>query len=358
MNIDLIKLKIKDLVEGYEDNLEEGVIAYSGKLDVRPPYQREFVYKDDQRNAVIDSVSKKYPLNVMYWAVRDDNNFEIIDGQQRTISICQFVNSDFSFQERYFHNLQDDEKEEILNYELTIYLCSGSDSEKLEWFKTINIAGEELTNQELRNAVYHGPWVTDAKKYFSKSGCPAHSMGSDYMRGSAIRQDYLEATIKWISKNKIEEYMAKNQNKATALDLWNYYESVISWIEATFPNKRKLMKGVPWGELYNDHQNTSLDPEVLEDEIKILIADEDVTNQKGIYQYLLTRNEKYLNIRAFSDQIKLRVYEKQNGKCNMCGESFDIKEMDGDHIDKWKDGGKTEEANCQMLCIPCNRGGD
>ena len=359
MNIDLIKLKIKDLVEGYEDNLEEGVIAYSGKLDVRPPYQREFVYKDDQRNAVIDSVSKKYPLNVMYWAVRDDNNFEIIDGQQRTISICQFVNSDFSFQERYFHNLQDDEKEEILNYELTIYLCSGSDSEKLEWFKTINIAGEELTNQELRNAVYHGPWVTDAKKYFSKSGCPAHSEGSDYMRGSAIRQDYLEATIKWISKNKIEEYMAKNQNKATALDLWNYFQNVISWVEAIFVNKRtKLMKGLPWGEYYNEYYKNSLDPNDIENEIERLIQDEDVTNQKGIYHYVLSGNEKYLNIRAFSDQIKLRIFEKQNGKCKKCGENFGIKDMDGDHIKKWKDGGKTEEKNCQMLCIPCNRGGN
>jgi len=357
MEINLINISVRDLASGYEDRLEEGVVGYGGKLDIRPPYQREFVYKDKQRDAVIDTVSKDFPLNVMYWAVREDGNYEIIDGQQRTISLCQFINSEFSFKNKYFHNLQKNEKEQILNYELAIYLCSGTDSEKLEWFKTINIAGEKLTDQELRNAVYHGSWVTDAKRYFSKTKCPAYQRGSDYLNGSPIRQDFLETTIKWISNDEINEYMAKNQNEPTAVDLWNYYQSVISWVESTFPNKRKLMKGIPWGELFNEHQNTSLDPKTLEEEIKKLIADEDVTNQKGIYQYLLTKKEKYLNIRAFSDQIKLRVYEKQDSKCNRCGESFDLKQMDGDHIVKWKDGGKTEESNCQMLCVPCNRGG-
>lgn len=357
MEIKLINISVRELASGYEDRLEEGVIGYGGKLDIRPPYQREFVYKDKQRDAVIDTVSKDFPLNVMYWSVREDGNYEIIDGQQRTISLCQFINSEFSFKNKYFHNLQKDEQDKILNYQLAIYLCSGTDSEKLEWFKTINIAGEKLTDQELRNAVYHGSWVSDAKRYFSKTNCPAFQRGSDYLNGSPIRQDYLETTIKWISHDEINEYMAKNQNEKTALDLWNYYQSIISWVESTFPNKRKIMKGIQWGELYNDHKDDSLDPKVIEEEIESLIADEDVTNQKGIYQYLLTRNEKYLNIRTFSDKIKLRVYEKQNGKCNRCDKSFDIKEMDGDHIDKWKDGGKTEEKNCQMLCIPCNRSG-
>ena len=172
MNIELKKITIRELTEGYEDNDENGVVGYGGKLDIRPPYQREFVYKDKQRDAVIDTITKDFPLNVMYWAVREDGNFEVIDGQQRTISISQFIDGDFSVkignfpENRAFHNLQKDEKEQILNYELMVYLCSGTDSEKLEWFRTINIAGEKLTEQELRNAVYSGSWVSDAKRFF------------------------------------------------------------------------------------------------------------------------------------------------------------------------------------------------
>ena len=178
MKIELNKITVRELTEGYIDSQENGVKAYGGRLDVRPPYQREFVYKENQRNAVIDTLTQRFPLNVMYWAVREDGTYEIIDGQQRTISICQFVNGDFAFDMRYFHNMLDDEKDKILNYELQVYICSGSDSEKLKWFKTINIAGEELTDQELRNAVYAGSWLSDAKRYFSKNGAlfphPSH----------------------------------------------------------------------------------------------------------------------------------------------------------------------------------------
>lgn len=357
MKIDLKNISIKDLTNGFKDNLEAGVIGYGGKLDIRPPYQREFVYTGKQRDAVIDTVTKGFPLNVMYWAVREDGNYEIIDGQQRTISICQYVCGEFSFNDLYFHNLPDDKKEAILNYDLTIYFCEGSDSEKLAWFETINIAGEELYPQELRNAVYHGSWTSDAKRYFSKTGCAAYQIAGDYLNGSAIRQQYLETAIKWINANKVNEYMAKNQNKPTAIDLWNYFQAVISWVEATFPNKRKIMKGLPWGEYYNEYKNLSLDPEKLEIKISSLLQDDDVTNQKGIYAYLLSGKEKHLNIRAFDDKTKQRAYEKQKGICNKCKEHFDMNEMDADHIKLWKDGGKTEDANCQMLCVPCNRGG-
>ena len=358
MKIELMNISIQEISNEYEDKLEEGVSGYSGKLDIRPPYQREFVYDDKQRSAVIDTVSKGFPLNVMYWAVRNDGNFEIIDGQQRTISICQYVNGDFSYKNKYFHNLQEDQKKEILDYELTIYLCSGSDSEKLEWFKTINIAGEELYPQELRNAVYHGSWVSDAKRYFSKTGCPAYALGGDYLKGSPIRQDYLETTIKWINSNEVEEYMGKNQNKSSAIELWEYFQSVIAWIESTFPTKRKkLMQGLPWGEYFNEYRKISIDPDEAEKKISSLIEDEDVTNQRGIYAYLLSGNEKYLNIRAFDEKTKIRTYEKQKGICKKCNEHFELNEMDADHIKLWTNGGKTEEANCQMLCIPCNRGG-
>ena len=356
MKIELKEISVRQLAEDYEDNQENGVVGYGGKLDIRPPYQREFVYKDKQRSAVINTIEKGFPLNVMYWAVRNDGEFEVIDGQQRTISICQFVDGEFAFNNRYFHNLQIDEKEKILDYKLMIYLCSGTDSEKLDWFRTINIAGEKLTNQELRNAVYSGSWVSDAKRYFSKNGCPAYAIGKDYLNGSPIRQDFLETTISWFSDGQIEEYMGQHQNDPNAGPLWRYYQNVISWIETTFTKKRtKFMKGVDWGKLYNQFKDEVYDSNEIESEIAKLILDDDVTNKKGIYPYVLTRNEKHLSIRSFSDAIKQKVYEKQGGKCTICGDSFDLSEMEGDHITPWSKGGKTEEANCQMICVEDNR---
>ena len=234
MKIELKEVTIKELSKDFLDNQEEGVVGYGGKLDIRPPYQREFIYSDKQRNLVINTVFKNFPLNVFYWAVKKDGTYEVIDGQQRTISICQFINGDFAYEDRYFHNLQDDEQEKILNYKIMVYFCSGTDSEKLDWFRTINIAGEQLTDQEFRNAVYSGSWVSDAKRYFSKTGCPAYAIASDYMSGSPIRQDYLETAIKWISNNDIEEYMGKHQDDPTAINLWNYFQSVISLLHLIY----------------------------------------------------------------------------------------------------------------------------
>lgn len=355
MKIELKEITVRDLTNGYEDNEEGGVIGYGGKLDIRPPYQREFIYKDQQRDAVINTITKDFPLNVMYWAVREDGDFEVIDGQQRTISICQFVEGDFAFNNRYFHNLQKDEQEKILNYNLMVYLCSGTDSEKLEWFRTINIAGEKLTDQELRNAVYSGSWVSDAKRYFSKNGCPAYGMGGDYLSGTAIRQEYLETTIKWISDDNIEQYMAKNQNEPNANELWLYFQSVINWVKAIFPKYRREMKGIEWGFLYNEFKDKKFDSKKLEAEIALLMEDEDVTKKKGIYHYVLTGKEKYLNIRAFSPNQKREAYERQKGICPVCEEHFEIQEMEADHITPWHEGGKTSAENCQMLCKEDNR---
>lgn len=355
MKIELKEITVRDLTDNYEDNEESGVFGYDGKLDIRPPYQREFIYKDKQRDAVIDTVSKNFPLNVMYWSVQKDNKFEVIDGQQRTISISQFVNGDFAFKGRYFHNLQSDEQEKILNYKLMVYFCTGEPSEKLEWFKTINIAGEELTDQELRNAVYSGSWVSDAKRYFSKNGCPAYGLGGDYLRGSAIRQDYLETTIKWINNGEIEEYMAKHQNEPNSNELWLYFQSVINWVQTVFPNYRREMKGIEWGGLYNQFKDQNFDSKKLEEEIKILMMDDDVTKKKGIYWYVLTGKEKYLNIRAFTPKMKRQAYEKQGGICTVCKEHFEIGEMEADHITPWHEGGKTNAENCQMLCKEDNR---
>ena len=361
MRIELVEITVKDLTTDFEDNQDDGVFGYHGKLDIRPPFQREFVYGEKERDAVIDTVSKGFPLNIMYWAVKDDENYEIIDGQQRTLSICQYINGDFSFvippisQKRYFHNLNDDEKEKILNYGLTIYKCSGNETEKLEWFKTINIAGKVLTNQELKNAVYAGSWVTDAKRHFSKRGCPAHGLAEDYLSGSYIRQDYLETVIKWISNDQIEDYMGSHKDESNADEIWKYFESVIEWLERIFPNKRKkMMQGVQWGALFNTYKDNEYNAEEFEVRIQELILDDDVKNS-GIYPYLLTNDQKYLSIRSFSDAQKQKLYQKQNGNCNSCGDSFDITFMEADHITPWHEGGKTNEENCQILCKDCNR---
>ena len=355
MKIQLKEITVRELTNGYEDKAEDGVVGYDGKLDIRPPYQREFIYKDKQRDAVINTITKNFPLNVMYWAVREDGGFEVIDGQQRTISTCQFVEGEFAFEGRYFHNLQKDEKEQILDYRLMVYLCSGTDSEKLGWFKTINIAGERLTEQELRNAVYSGSWVTEAKRYFSKNSCPAWGLGSKYLNGSPIRQDYLETVIDWLSDGKIEGYMAKQQDKPNANELWLYFQAVINWTKTTFPTYRKEMKGVAWGELYNTHKGDEIDSAEIEKEITRLMADDDVTKKMGIYFYVLNGEERYLNIRSFSDNQKREAYERQKGICPVCKEHFELEDMEGDHITPWHEGGKTIADNCQMLCAEDNR---
>lgn len=358
MNIRLQEITIRELIQNYADNQENGVKAYGGLLDVRPPYQREFVYGDKERMAVIDTVMQGFPLNVMYWAVRDDGTYEIIDGQQRTISICQYVNGDFAFDMRYFHNLQADEQTKSLDYKLMVYLCEGSDSEKLKWFETINIAGKELTKQELRNAVYSGSWVSDAKRYFSKNNCAASQIGGKYLNGSAIRQEYLETAISWISKGNIEVYMSNHQHDANALALWQYFQSVITWLEGTFvhtPERQRIMKGIDWGELYDAYHTQVIDTKSVEAAIKRLILDDDVTNKKGIYAYVLTGKEKHLNIRAFSEAQKLAAYERQAGICAECGKHFELSQMEADHITPWAKGGKTAAENCQMLCRECNR---
>ena len=359
MQIEMKTIKIRDIVDGYEDNEEDGVVGYSGKLNIRPAYQREFVYKEKQRDEVIRTVRKKFPLNVFYWSKSDDGTFEMLDGQQRTLSICQYVDGDFSIDNKYFHSLTGAEQNEFLDYPLMVYVCEGSESEKLDWFEIINIAGEELTPQELRNAAYTGKWLYDAKKYFSKTGCTAFKLGEKYMTGSPIRQEYLEKVLSWIIARdniiNIREYMSLHQHDPNALPLKTYFASIIEWVETVFPNYRREMKGIEWGLLYNEYGTKPLDAVELEKEISRLMQDDDVTAKKGIYSYVLSGDERYLNIRKFTDTQKRAAYERQNGICPNCGNRFDYEEMHGDHITPWHAGGKTEPDNLQMLCAECNR---
>ena len=362
MRIKLIKITVQELFEGYTDDGESGVVGYNGNLDIRPRYQREFIYNDKQRDAVIDTLLKGFPLNTMYWSAQQNNKFEIIDGQQRTVSICQYLDGAFSTidpflnKRCYFHSQSKTKQEQIKNYSLSVYVCNGTDDERLSWFKTINIAGEALTNQELRNAVYAGSWTTDAKRYFSKRGCVAQEIGKPYLKGTAIRQEYLETAIRWIAmKASIEGYMSKHQHDSSANQLWEYFQSVIDWIKKTFTKKHPSMKGVDWGFLYSEHGDKNINQKKIEKKVSKLIMDDDVTNKSGIYPYVLTGDEHHLSIRAFSEGIKQQVYEKQKGVCNGCKGCFPIEKMDADHIDPWHSGGKTIIENCQMLCKSCNR---
>ena len=363
MEITLKNLTVGEVYEGYFNDDEEGVTGYDGLLNIRPKYQREFIYQGEQRNEVIRTINKGLPLNVMYWCkIQDDEGneaFEVLDGQQRTISFCEYIDGNFSVDERYFYNLPTDEKQKILDYQLFVYICDGSDSEKLEWFKIINIAGEKLSDQELRNAVYAGSWVSDAKRYFSKTGCAANIIAGDYLKGSSIRQEYLETALRWVADHdgidSIEAYMALHQNDQTAVQLWNYFRSVIDWVQAVFPKKRSQMKGLQWGLLFNKHGNrTDLDAKALEQRIQELFADPDVTKLSGVYEYLLTGDERKLSIRGFDERVKHEKYEQQQHKCAICGKEFEYEEMHADHITAWSKGGSTTPDNCQMLCRDCN----
>ena len=357
MKIVLSEIPIRDVVKGYKDNQEDGVVGYDGKLDIRPPFQREFIYNEKERNAVIETINKDFPLNVMYWSKNGDS-YELLDGQQRTLSICQYIDGDFSVDYKGFNNLPKDLQEKILDYKLMIYICEGTPSEKLDWFKIINIAGEKLTDQELRNSQYTGTWLHDAKRHFSKTGCPAYQIGEKYLNGSTIRQDYLETALRWISNRdgiEIEDYMGKHQNDSDADELWVYYQAVLDWVKRLFPNYRKEMKGIDWGILYNEYKDKSYNSTKLEERVTELMMDDDVTKKSGIYSYLITGQEKHLNIRSFTDNQKREAYEKQKGICPKCKKHFEISEMEADHITPWHLGGQTIAENCQMLCSDCNR---
>ena len=358
MKIELHTIPVREVVAGYKDSAEEGVLGYNGKLDIRPKYQREFVYKDKQRDAVIESIRQHFPLNVMYWVVRDDGNYEVLDGQQRTISIGQYFNNEFSIDDRSFHNLTIGEQDQILDYELMIYFCEGTDKERLDWFRIINIAGEKLTDQELRNAVYTGPWLSDAKLKFSKTNCVAYRLAGDggsLVDGSPIRQEYLQTALSWINNGKIEAYMGRHQHDVDANELWEYFQNVIAWVRKTFTTYRREMRDVEWGVLYNEFKGKKLNPSKIEVEIKKLMQDEDVTKKPGVYPYVLTRQEKHLSIRSFNEKMKREAYERQDGICHACGKHFEFNEMESDHIKPWTEGGPTISSNCKMLCRDCNR---
>ena len=359
MKITLHTITIGDLTRGYNDMDEEGVVAYGGRLNVRPKYQRNFVYDDKKRNAVIESVRRGFPINVMYWAVNADGSLEMLDGQQRTISICEYVGKKYSINAAYFHTLTQSEQEQILDYPLQVYFCAGTDREKLDWFQTINIASETLTAQELRNAVYVGEWLTDAKRKFSRRLCVAARLNDGLVSGDPNRQALLEKVLKWAAEKdglpSIEDYMANHQNDPNANREWQYFQDIIAWAKKLFPFRDSNLCGQPWGEYYNAYHDCYFDPDDLRARYDTLMEDDEVVRKSGIVPYLFSGEERHLNLRAFTKSQKQTMYARQNGLCPICHEHYELSQMEGDHITPWSEGGKTELDNGQMLCRDCNR---
>ncbi len=392
MKIERAAITIEELCEGYvnesEVNLEQGVYAYGGKLCVRPAFQRSFVYDKKQEGAVIDTALKGYPLNVMYWVDNGDGTYDCLDGQQRTISLCNFVDGASTFINPWYnasHATPEDFRispgslkrndpdlyERFMKYELEVYICSGTKAEQMEWFRTINIAGEELYPQELRNANYVSKWLTDAKRYFSKTNssakCPAESVGGEYTNKNANRQEILAQVISWrIGSTKDEDicqYMEEHINDDNALDLWNYFNDVISWVKELFtgisPIDYKGMHSVQWGMLYNIYKNEEFNPdEIYEKFIELNdyrgSRELDVSVAK-ICEYCITRDEKLLKSRQFSEAQRTALYNRQKGICPDCGNHFLKNNMQAHHITPWYNGGLTDLSNGVMLCEECHR---
>lgn len=367
MKIKQHNIKIQDIFDGFTDNGEDGVFAYNGKLTIRPPYQREFVYDLKQQEDVIHTILKGFPLNTMYWVKTGDDTFEVLDGQQRTLSAMYFLSHKLQItvdgKSYYNDSLPDDLYENLMNYEFMVYICEGTASEKLDWFEVVNVAGEELTPQELRNSVYTGSWLSDAKRHFSKCTCPAKGLGEKYFTGDPNRQELLEKALKGICEfqglKDITDYMAAHKSEKDADELWQYFQDVIHWIEKIFPKYYIDMKGLDWCNLYNKYHNNSYNSSEMASEVKRLHEDDEVQKNKGIYEYLLSKDidpfaGRLLNLRAFTEKDKLAAYSKQNGLCNLCGKPFPYSDMAGDHKNPWSKGGRTVPENCQMLCKVCN----
>lgn len=368
MKITPIEVTVREITEGYVNNDELGVRGYGGLLDIRPPYQREFIYNEKEQQAVIRTVLQGYPLNVMYWVKRSEDAdcpYEVMDGQQRTLSLCEYVAGKFSYEFKNFFNQLPDIQKCIYDYKLTVYVCEGEPSEKLEWFKTINIAGKQLNEQEINNAIYAGPFVSDAKRHFSKKNCGAERLGKELVNGAVNRQDFLKKALEWIAEHETREghrqsvvgYMAAHQHDPNANNLWTYFQNVLNWVITNFDMKKfkKIMKGLDWALFYDRYHDKTLDTAEMAKQISVLMRDSEIQKQAGIIPYVLTGDEHYLDLRAFSEDIKLAVWEQQRHICASCGKEFDYEFMEGDHITPWRDGGRTVIENCQMLCRECNR---
>lgn len=369
MKIIPFPILISDIIKDYEDD-EMGAYCYNGDLNLRPAYQRELCYNLKQMQAVIYSILNNHPINAMYFAENPNDpeyfctRYNCFDGQQRLISICRFARGDFSIpcedgKMYYLSNLRRAYPElyqRFMNYKLNIYLTYGDLPHQIAWFQRINTYGERLTEQEIRNVSYTGPWLDDLKRYFSKPNCAGYRLCKDYITGKVERQDYLQEILEWISYGEIDNYMQEHRYDSNAMVEWEYVNDVIDWVKTIFPDRyyREEMKGIHWGLLYNTYHDENYDAEEMEEHVKELMMDSEIKNKKGIYQYVLTDDPKYLSLRTFDKAQKRTMFERQGGVCPICHKSFAITQMHADHIIPWSKGGKTELSNGQMLCSSCN----
>ena len=375
------EITVEDICDGFVYNELEGkgLFGLSGKLTIQPEYQRNYIYADGKRDvAVIESILKGYPIGLIYFNKVSANNFEVLDGQQRITSFGRFVTNKFAIKdengmEQYFSGIAKDKQEKILNTKLLIYECEGSESEIKEWFKTINIAGVPLNNQELLNAVYSGQFVTLCKEEFSNSQNANIQKWSAYISGSVNRQDFLERALYWVSKGNIGDYMSRHRNDNNINEVKNYFNSVIDWVSTVFTDVESEMRGLEWGRLYETYKKQPYDPKDISKKVKELYADPYVKNRKGVFEYILggSIDTKLLQVRVFDEATKKSVYAKQTkvaeekgiSNCPLCAignntnktKIWKLKEMDADHVTAWSKGGATEKENCEMLCKTHNR---
>ena len=374
-------ITVNDICEGFVYNELEGrgLFGLSGKLTIQPEYQRNYIYADGKKDvAVIDSILKGYPLGLIYFVKVSEDKFEVLDGQQRITSFGRFVTNKFAVKdengmEQYFGGIATDKQAKILESKLTIYECEGTETEIKQWFRTINIAGIPLNNQELLNAIFSGPFVTLGKEEFSNSQNSNIQKWSAYVSGSANRQDILECALDWVSKGNISDYMSRHRYDKNITELKTYFNSVIDWVSGVFKDVVSEMRGLEWGRLYETYHKTAYNPVKVSEEVQKLYADAYVKNRRGIFEYILggSVDTKLLDVRVFDEATKKLTYIKQSAiaesknesNCPHCALGHDasknkvwkLAEMDADHVAAWSKGGATSFLNCQMLCKTHNR---
>jgi 5-methylcytosine-specific restriction endonuclease McrA len=376
-------ITVKEICDGFVYNELEGkgLFGLSGKLTIQPEYQRNYIYASDggkKEMAVIESILKGYPIGLIYFNKVSENNLEILDGQQRITSVGRFVTDKFAIKdendmEQYFSGMAKEKKTKILETKLLIYECEGTESEIKQWFKTINIAGVPLNNQEFLNAIFSGPFVTLCKTEFSNSQNANIQKWSAYIKGSANRQEFLECALDWVSKGDIDDYMSRHRSDKNIDELKRYFNSVIDWVSIVFTDVESEMRGLEWGRLYEEYHTKAYNPAKVSAEVQKLINDPYVTDRKGVFEYILggSVDTKLLNIRVFNEATKKTAYAKQTAEakaknksnCSHCAIGHDankskiwkLEEMDADHVAAWSKGGATDIKNCEMLCKPHNR---
>jgi len=375
------EITVADICEGFVYNEYEGkgLFGLSGKLVIQPEYQRNYIYADGKKDvAVIDSLLKGYPLGLIYFVKVSEDKFEVLDGQQRITSFGRFVTGKFPIigadgVPHYFGGLAENLQRKILGAKLTIYECQGEESEIKEWFKTINIAGVPLNEQELSNAIHSGPFVTKAKEEFSNSQNANIQKWSAYISGDVKRQDYLRAALNWVSKGHIDDYMSRHRYDNNITELKTYFTSVIDWVSSVFSDVESEMRGLDWGNLYERYHSNSYNPQEIHKKVQELYSDFYVKNRKGVFEYILggCTDTKLLDVRIFDDVTKKTVYTKQTADAQETGKSncplcamgndnnstriYKLSEMDADHVTAWSNGGATDISNCTMLCKTHNR---